>query len=211
MLPPTNTPPLQLCILLAKDSPATFDSTPARIEREGNGLDTAIRKFRMVAYLWQAFTAEQMVRNKMQRRCFRFEEEWTTGTANYRDREQSTMRSEAKIHVIRSNSTLAELRDPDRAQQNQQGSATGDLYNIAGAAVKEYFKPAPGQHIYASVLLLDAHWDKGLNMIVGHAALGGSFGNIHMGIFGSQALHSYPSTFEDVVPAFTDCTRTDTN
>lgn len=174
-------------------------------------METAIRKFRMAAYLWQAFTTEQMVRNKMQRRCFRFEEEWQTGTASYRDREQNTMRNEAKIHVIRSSRTLAEIRDPNRAQQNQKGSATGDLYNIAGEAVKEYFKPAQGQHIYASVLILDAHWDRKLNMITGHAALGGSFGNIHMGIFGSQALHAYPSTFEEVVPAFTDCTRTNTN
>lgn len=211
MLPPTSAPPLQLCILLAKDSPATFDSTPARIEREGNGLDTAIRKFRMAAYLWQAFTAEQMVRNKLQRRCFRFEEEWQTGTTNYRDRELQTMRNEAKIHVIRSNRTLAEFRDPNRAQQNSKASSSGDLYNIAADALKEHFKPVPGQHIYASVLLLDAHWDKNLNLITAHAALGGQHGNIHMGIFGSQALHAYPSTFEDVVPAFTDCTRTDTN
>jgi len=51
MLPTLTNPPLQLVILLGKDSPGTFDAVPSRIEREGNGLDTAIRKFRMAAYL----------------------------------------------------------------------------------------------------------------------------------------------------------------
>lgn len=56
MTPLLCTPPLQLVILLAKDSPGTFDATPGRIEKEGNGLEIAIQKFRMAAYLWQAFT-----------------------------------------------------------------------------------------------------------------------------------------------------------
>ena len=30
----------------------------------------------MAAYLWQAFTAEQMNRNGFGRRCYRYEEEW---------------------------------------------------------------------------------------------------------------------------------------
>ena len=111
MIPPVGAPPLQLAIILAKDSPGTFDAVPARIEREGNGLEIAIRKFRMAAYLWQAFTAEQMWRNKLGRRTFRFEEEWTTGAANHRDRENGTLRSEARIHVIRTDKTVAELRD----------------------------------------------------------------------------------------------------
>src|SRR3569833_1703942 len=71
MLPPTSSPPLQLAILLAKDSPGTFDAIPTRVEQENNTLETAIRKFRLAAYLWQAFTAEQMWRNKLGRRAFR--------------------------------------------------------------------------------------------------------------------------------------------
>ncbi|TGO68629.1 hypothetical protein BOTNAR_0022g00370 [Botryotinia narcissicola] len=48
-------------------------------------------------------------------------------------------------------------------------------------------------------------------MITGHAALGGGGGELQLAIFGSQALQSYPSTLEEVVPAFSDCTTTDTN
>ncbi|XDG04855.1 hypothetical protein ABKA04_004470 [Annulohypoxylon sp. FPYF3050] len=211
MVPPMNSPPLQLAILLAKDSPGTFDAVPARVEREGNSLDTAIRKFRMAAYLWQAFTAEQMWRNKLGRRVFRFEEEWTTGTCNYRDRETGMMRSEARIHVIRSDKTMAEIRDLDIAQQNPNASKKGDLYGIAADALKNYFKPLPGQTQYVSVLILDSHWDTESKIVTGHAALGGNSGDMHMAIFGSHALQSYPTSFEEVVPAFTDCTPTDTN
>ncbi|KAI1773761.1 putative peptidase family-domain-containing protein [Hypoxylon cercidicola] len=211
MVPPMNAPPLQLAIVVAKDSPCTFDAVPARVEREGNGLETAIRKFRMAAYMWQAFTAEQMWRNKFGRRVFRFEEEWTTGTCNYRDREIGTMRSEARIHVIRSDKTLAEIRDLEVAQQNSKATRKGDLYGIAAEAVKNYFKPLPGQTQYVSVLLLDAHWDTAAKTITGHAALGGNAGDLHLAIFGSHCMQSYPTSFEEVVPAFSDCTPTDTN
>ncbi|KAI9147857.1 zinc metalloproteinase [Paramyrothecium foliicola] len=211
MLPTGNAPPLQLAILVAKDSPATFDAVPARVEREGNGLETAIRKFRMAAYLWQAFTAEQMWRNKLGRRVFRFEEEWTTGSVNHRDLENGTMRSEARIHIIRSDKTLAEIRDLNKAQQYNKATDKNALYGIAADAVKQYFNPLPGQKLYVSVLLLDAHWDKGAQTIVGHAALGGNAGDLQLAIFGSHCLQSYPASFEEVVPAFTDCTPTDTN
>lgn len=210
MLPPMGAPPVHLAILLAKDSPGTFDATPARAEREGNGLDTAIRKFRMAAYLWQAFTAEQMWRNRLGRRTFRFEEEWTQGSANYRDREMGAMRSEARIHVIRTDKTRAELRDLDRAQQNKQAKDSGALYSIAADAVRAYFQPKAGQTLHVSVLLLDAHWDQAAKTITGHAALGGSAGDLRLAVFGSHCLQSYPTSFEEVVPAFTDCTPTDT-
>lgn len=211
MIPPVGAPPLQLAILLAKDSPGTFDAAPTRIEREGNGLDIAIRKFRMAAYLWQAFTAEQMWRNKFGRRAFRFEEEWTTGAANHRDRETGTLRSEARVHVIRTEKTMAELRDLNLAQQNPDAADAGGLYSITADAVRDHFKPLPGQKLYVSVLLLDAHWDTSSKTILGHAALGGSAGDLHLGIFGSHCLQSYPASMEEVVPAFTDCTPTDTN
>lgn len=211
MLPVTNSPPLQLAILVAKDSPETFDASPARVEKEGNGLEMAVKKFRMAAYLWQAFTSEQMWRNKLGRRAFRFDEEWTTGSANYRDQENGTMRSEARVHIIRSDKTLAEIRDLNKAQQNEKATDKGALYGIASEAVRKYFNPLPGQKLYVSCLLLDSHWDTAAKTVTGHAALGGGDGDLQLAIFGSHCLHSYPSTFEEVVPAFTDCTPTDTN
>ncbi|KUJ10604.1 uncharacterized protein LY89DRAFT_700567 [Mollisia scopiformis] len=211
MIPPQSGPPVQLVILLASDSPATFDAPPGRIEKEGNGLDVAIQKFRMTGYLWQAFTAENMSRNKLQRRTFRMEEEWVTGTSNYRDRQNKTMRSEAKVHIVRCDKTVKEIQDIERAQQNPNGTKTGDLLTIAAEAMKNYFQPLPNQTQLCAVLLLDSHWDKERNLIRGHAAVTGSAHGVNVALFGSHALHSYPSCFEEIVPAFTDCTPTDTN
>lgn len=78
-------------------------------------------------------------------------------------------------------------------------------------AVKQHFRPAQGQKQYISLLILDSHWDTRAKTITGHAALGGGAGEFQLAIFGSHALQSYPSCIEEVVPAFMDCTRTNTN
>ncbi|KAI1039748.1 hypothetical protein LB505_004621 [Fusarium chuoi] len=92
----------------------------------------------MAAYLWQAFTSEQMWRNKLGRRAFRFDEEWTTGSANYRDQENGTMRSEARVHIIRSDKTLAEIRDLNKAQQNEKATDKGALNTSTRCQGKSY-------------------------------------------------------------------------
>ena len=92
-----------------------------RMQREGNGLDLAVKKFRMAAYLWQAFTGEQMNRYKFGRRCFRFEDSWEPGTLSYQDWGTNQFRTQAKVHVIRSNKSVAEIRDLERAQQYTPG------------------------------------------------------------------------------------------
>lgn len=209
MIPTTSTPPLQLAIILGKDSAGTYDAMPARAEREGNDLQLAIRKFRMAAYLWQAFTAEQMWRQKLGRRSFRFEEEWAMGTTNYRDRENGTMRSEARVHIIRSEKTVAEIRALGMTGFAGEGHGKNAMLELAADAVRGHFKSLPGQKHYVSALFIDAHWSSESNYVAGHAASGGSSGDLEIGIFGSHYLHSYPSCLEEVVPAFTDCTPLD--
>lgn len=210
-LPLNSSPPLQLCILVAKDSPETYDAVPERVQKEGNGMATAIRKFRMAAYLWQAFTAEQMNRNGFGRRCYRYEEEWQPGTMTWRDFQSGTMRNEAKIHIVRVDKTVKEIQDLDIAQQYEPAKKKGELFSIATDAVRAYFGPRPGQRQYVSCMFLDTHWDKKVGTVRGHAALGGGDDTIKLAIFGSHCLQSYPAHIEEVVPAFSDCTRTDTN
>ena len=210
-LPLISSPPLHLCILVAKDSPETYDAVPERVQKEGNGLATAIRKFRMAAYLWQAFTAEQMNRNGFGRRCYRYEEEWQHGTLTWRDLQDGQMRNEAKIHIVRLNKTVKEIQDLDIAQQYEPAKKKGELFTIATDAVRAYFGPRPGQRQYVSCMFLDAHWDRKIGTVRGHAALGGGDDTIKLAIFGSHCLQSYPAHIEEVVPAFSDCTRTDTN
>ncbi|KAH6534498.1 hypothetical protein HBI07_145730 [Parastagonospora nodorum] len=209
-LPLNQSPPLQLAIILGHDSPGTYDAPPERIQREGNGLELAIKKFRMAAYLWQAFTGEQMNRYGFGRRCFRFEDAWEPGTLSYQDWGNTEYRTQAKIHVIRSKRSVAEIRDLERAQQYGPGSRKGELFDIAAEAVKDYFHIAPGSKQYVSCMFLDSTWDTQEKTIRGHAALGGGMAELGLGIFGSQALHSYPSSIEEVFQAFHDCTRTDT-
>jgi hypothetical protein len=209
-LPLNQSPPLQLAIILGHDSPGTYDAPPERIQREGNGLELAIKKFRMAAYLWQAFTGEQMNRYGFGRRCFRFEDAWEPGTLSYQDWGNTEYRTQAKIHVIRSKRSVAEIRDLERAQQYGPGSKKGELFDIAAEAVKDYFHIAPGSKQYVSCMFLDSTWDTQEKTIRGHAALGGGMAELGLGIFGSQALHSYPSSIEEVFQAFHDCTRTDT-
>jgi hypothetical protein len=209
-LPLDNAPPLQLAIIIGRDSPGTFDTTPDRKQREGNSLELAVKKFKMSAYLWQAFTGEQMQRNGFGRRCFRFDEEWQPGTLSYQDWNSGELRNEAKVHIIRSSKTVAEIRDLDLAQQYDKAGKKGDLFGIALEAVKQYFKTPPGQKRYVSCLFLDSHWDPKVKTVRGHAALGGGDGELQLAIFGSHALHTYPSSIEEVWQAFSDCTRTDT-
>ncbi|KAL9085945.1 MAG: hypothetical protein Q9159_004445 [Coniocarpon cinnabarinum] len=212
-LPYVSAPPLDLVILLGRDSKGEFDAVPERKAREGNGLDTAVKKFKMAAYLWQAFTGEQMNRNGFGRRCFRFDEDWQKGTLSCRDADAGVMRNEARIHVVRSDKTVAQLRDPEVAQQNKSAKKQGDLFTYAGEAVRKYFGDSigNGRTRYVTVLLLDSHWDTKRQLVLGHAALGGGGDGLQLAVFGSHALQSYPTCLEEVVPAFTDCTRTDTN
>ncbi|KAF1835389.1 hypothetical protein BDW02DRAFT_292423 [Decorospora gaudefroyi] len=209
-LPLSHSPPLQLAVILGHDSPGTYDAPPERIQREGNTLDLALKKFRMAAYLWQAFTGEQMNRYGFGRRCFRFEDAWEPGTLSYQDWENNQYRTQAKIHIIRSTKSVAEIRDLERAQQYGPGSKKGELFDIALEACRDYFQPTPGQKHYVSCLFIDSQWDTHSNTVRGHAALGGGNGEIQLAIFGSHALHSYPSSIEEVFQAFQDCTRTDT-
>ncbi|RJE16851.1 zinc metalloproteinase, partial [Aspergillus sclerotialis] len=99
----------------------------------------------MAAYLWQAFTGEQMFRNNFGRRCFRFEEEWQTGTLSRRDAANGQMRNEAKIHIVRTDKTVAELRDLDIAQQYGPATKKDALFKIAKEAVQKHFQLRPGQ------------------------------------------------------------------
>ncbi|KAF2702640.1 hypothetical protein K504DRAFT_475111 [Pleomassaria siparia CBS 279.74] len=209
-LPMNSLPPLQLAIILGSDSPETYDAVPDRIQREGNGLELATKKFRMAAYLWQAFTGEQMNRHGFGRRCFRFEDAWEPGTLSFQDWGTGKFRTQAKIHIIRSSKTVAEIRDLNLAQQYEKATRNGELFGIAAEAVTGHFKPTPGQKLYVSCLFLDSRWDPEEKTIRGHAALGGGVGDLQLGIFGSHALQSYPSSIEEVWQAFQDCTRTDT-
>lgn len=210
-VPLLQNPPLHLALILGSDSPGTYDCPRYKMEKEGNGLDLAIKKVRLAGYMMSAFTNEQMNRHGFGHRTFRLHEEYDRDTLSNRD--GRGLRSTAVVHVIRSSHTVAEIRDPNRAQQNGNGTDTGALYGFALDAINKHGIPFKdqGEDVMVAAIFVDTHWDKQLNLVLGHAALGGGAGHIKLAIFGSHSLHAWPSCLEEVVPAFMDETRTDTN
>ncbi|KAI1180984.1 metallopeptidase [Nemania sp. FL0916] len=211
MFDPKNAPPLQLAILVAKDSPHGVVDAPAANREEADGLEMAIRKFRTAAYLWQSFTAEQMEKNGLGRRTFRFDEEWTNGTSHPRDFYDHAMRSEARVHIIRLHKTVAEIHDLEATQQDSDATKKSELVDVAAAALKNHFRmTTPGQKQYVATLVLDSHRDSKEKLAMGHGAFGGQASDdLHLAMFGSHCLQYYPSTICDVGKAFGDCSPTD--
>jgi hypothetical protein len=204
-VPLLQNPPLSLVILIGSDSPATFDVPPEK--RGQNTLDIAIRKLRTAGYMWQAFCAEQMHRHGMGRRTFRLEEAWLPDTVS--GQEQDVMRNTARVHVIRSKHTVAEIRDVRRAQQSEHNEEHVE-------SLFDYFLDDLNRHppfdkpCTVAGLILDSHWDVKNQLSLGHTALGGGTEHTALGVFGSHLLHAWPTCIEDIVPSFMNNTKTDT-
>lgn len=210
-----NVPKIHMCVLVGRDSPALFDC-PMDKMYEGNSLTTAIKKLRVGGRIMQAFTQDEMNKNMCGKRCFRFVEENTLSTVSYQEEMAKAKRSEIKIHVIKSNHSVAEIRDANYAQQNSKATEAGKLFDFALEALKNSGGPFSDEATantpaLAAVLILDAHWDRAANLIRGHAALGGGTDRIKLAIFGSQGLHSWPMNWESIHKAFTDCTPLSTD
>lgn len=207
--PLTQNKPIHLCLIVAKDSPLKFDSPRSQIAKEGgNDLNLAIKKLRIAARLMQAYTNEQMLRNGFGHRVMNFVEEFAYDT---QFKSYQTMRNTVKVHVVRSQRSLKEIRDPNVAQQNSKGNNTGALFGWAMDALRDYGGPFAPQEppVQAACIYLDGHWDG--KLILGHAALGGGDDNIKLAIFGSHGLYSWPTCMEDIVPYFLDPTKTSLN
>jgi len=201
-VPLLQNPPLHLVVIVGKDSPLRYDDVPNCSEPPT--LETAIRKFRMAAYLWQAYTGAEMNALGFGHRTFRLDEAWLPDTLS---RVDTPRRSTAKISVLRSSYSVAQIRDPDRAQQNKGGKASKGLFDIAIETLKAN-EEFPGERSHVAALFLDSTWDRARSLISGHAALGSAdAGGFSLGIFGSHSLFAWPSCLEAMVPAFND-TRT---
>ncbi|CDO95511.1 unnamed protein product [Kluyveromyces dobzhanskii CBS 2104] len=208
-VPLLQNPPIHLCLLVGKDSPLKYDAPASQIRKEGgNGLDLAVKKLRTAARIMQAFTNEQMVRNGLGQRTFQFVEEYTKDTLLGDDQWRNTV----KIHILRSEKTTAQLRDANIAQQNKDAKDAGGLFGIAMQELERYGAPFNDSSTtsQAAVMFLDSHWDRKLNLITAHAALGGGTNKIKLAIFGSHGLYSWPTCFQDIVPYYLDDTKTST-
>ena len=216
-VPLLQTPPLHLAILVAKDSPLLIDCPPGKqggISSAHASLDAAVAKLRMTAYMWQAFTADDMHSKGLGRRSFRLEEEWMADTvsqefcnaANEDALWNGAMRGSARVHIVPSEKTVAELRDANVAQQNPNGRRRDDLHKYFNAALQKYGGPftASARPVVAG-LILDSHYSLQQDLILGHAAIGCHQPEaISLGVLGSHLTYSWPRFVEEVTSCFLD-------
>lgn len=211
-VPLLQTPPLHLAIMIAKDSPLLIDCPPNKrgaISSAHSDLDAAVKKFRMTAYMWQALTAEDLRSKHLGRRSFRLEEEWADETLSREFLKNPTvtrMSSTAKIHLIRSEKTVAEIRDAQVAQQNEQGQRRDDLHKYFEESLKKHGGPfTASAHPIVAGLILDSSFSAEQNLILGHAALGCSnTQGLSLGVFGSHLTYSWPRFLEEVPGSLLD-------
>ncbi|KAE8363837.1 putative peptidase family-domain-containing protein [Aspergillus caelatus] len=213
-IPLLQLPPLHLAVLVAKDSPLLIDCPPAKyggISTAHSTLNAAISKLRMSAYMWQALTAEDFRQKGLGRRSFRLEEEWSPNTTMQTEHQatpgtNSHMGTVAKVHIIRSDKTIAELRDADVAQQNPRGRDRDALHRYFEAALAKSGPPFESScRPVVAGLILDAHYSTEQSMIMGHAALGcHKPDGISLGIFGSHLTYSWPRFLEEVPACLID-------
>lgn len=217
-IPLLQLPPLHLAILVAKDSPLLTDCPPAKyggISTAHSGIDAAISKLRMAAYMWQALTAEDFRQKGLGRRSFRLEEEWALNTTTRAAHQAAPgdhkhMGSVAKVHIIRSEKTVEELRDVNCAQQNSSGHDRDALHRYFETALLNAGAPfQSGSRPVVAGLVLDAHYSAEKGLILAHAALGCHKPNgLSLGIFGSHLTYSWPRFVEEVPACLEDLTLT---
>lgn len=215
-VPLLQTPPLHLAIMIAKDSPLVTDCPSYKaggISSAHSGLDAAVSKLRVAAYMWQALTAEDMWVKGLGRRSFRLEEEWAQDTTsrtriNRHLNHGRGMASVAKVHLIRTDKTVAELQDKEVAQQNKNATRANDLHKYFEDALKAHggVFDSSNKPVVAG-LILDSHYHMEDNILLGHAALGcHKADGLSLGIFGSHLTYSWPRFFEEIPSCLTDTT-----
>lgn len=208
-VPLLQRPPLHLAIMIAKDSPLMIDCPPSKfgsLSSAHSSLQAAIAKFRVTAYMWQAFTAEEMRSNGLGRRSFRLEEEWARDTLSSTFANQDFMQSTAKVHLIRSDKTVAELRDHQWAQQNSSASRPDGLHSVFTQDLLAHGAPftVESQPVVAG-MILDSHYDPAAKLITAHAALGSHDPRgLSLGIFGSHLTYSWPRFVEEISDCLLD-------
>ncbi|KAJ2809413.1 hypothetical protein H4R20_000138 [Coemansia guatemalensis] len=201
MEPFTDKPALRLAVIIGKDSPKTFDAPPDSRGPGKNDLDAAIRKLRCSAYLWQAFMAEQMRREGFGFRTFNLEENYEKDTMFSDDKQRMT----AKVHVVRSTRTVAEIRAESYAQQWKP--LVGEKHKPLGQmelAQEALLKTGWFNDHNVVCLILDSQWDKKRGIVVGHGAVGSQSRNRRLAVYGSYTTHAWPGNMHEVPARFLD-------
>lgn len=205
-VPLLQLPPLHLAVLVARDSPLLIDCPSVKrgaISSTHGSLEAAISKFRLTAYMWQALTAADSHSKDLGRRSFRLDEEWGANTTRSA---ASSLRCCPKVHIVKTEKSISELRNANYAQQNQQATHPNTLLKIFEDALKTHGAPFETYtRPVVAGLILDSTFSIGENLIVGHTALGCHRPDgLSLGIFGSHLTYSWPRFMEEVPACLMD-------
>jgi len=181
--------PLHLVIYLTKNSPNQFDMDPRSKQFEKNDLNSAIKRFKTIARLWQAFNSEQLNKYNLGYKSFRLEED-THG--------------EVIINIVQSNKY--DLNDLHTRNEM-------DVYNIAFDSIEKsnMISKKTKNKLHIAALILDTHYDPISKRLLGNASLGGGNENIRLGLFGSHLTHSWPESEKELIWRLTDRNVIDLN
>lgn len=217
-------PPLHLAILVADDSDLTIDYQPSRSHPHFNfkgSVDTAINRFRMTVYMWQAMIAEDMRMKGLGRRSFRLDEDWgiDTTSATFLNAvhhadiwDAGAARLTAKVHVIRSEHTMKEIRNPKIAHDNPLGKNKKRLHDWFAEALQ-----VSGIGVFTNSarpivagMIIDSHWEQEDLFVHGHTAMGSHNAlGLSLCVMGSHLVHSWPEHVEYINTHLTDASRPD--
>lgn len=215
-------PPLHLAIMVASDSHLVIDHQPSRFHPQfgdKSSVDTAINSLRMMVYMWQAMIAEDMRMKGLGRRSFRLDEDWgiDTTSATFLNAvreadiwEARAARMTAKVHVIRSEHTMREIKNPRIAQDNPLGRNKKRLHDWFAEALQ-----ASGMGIFTDSarpivagLIIDSQWVQEDLFTHGHTALGSHNGfGLSLCVMGSHLVHSWPEHVEHINSCLIDASR----
>lgn len=238
-LPLLQTPPLHLAVLVAADSPLLMDCPPhkaAGISSAHAGLDAAVRKLRMAAYMWQAGTAEDMRGKGLGRRAFRLEEEWGRGVdtvssafvnaaceldhdpssfaagAEEGGGECSPYAATAKVHVVRTERTVAELRNAGNRMKLRDWFCDALVKHHSGGDVSG--GPFAGPDTVVAGLVLDSHYSAAQDAVLANPVMPPQGvekdprSGIALAAFGSHTCWAWPRFVEEVAACLLDSTTT---
>jgi putative peptidase family protein len=193
--PMISCPAIKLVIVHAKDS--KYAKMSLRTS-ETTDLSIAKAKFRMAAYLWQIFCAEQMGSRENPRRTFQLENEWRESTLFSEDIHTEEMRNEAPIHVVSLEETLDEVTNM---------SETKFVSSVETALAKR-FGISARQATHYCCLFMDSEWNHNKQGLKRGFAYGGpgviNGKNIKLAIYGDHLLPYYPSSIDRVTATFSD-------
>ncbi|KAK7704173.1 hypothetical protein SLS64_008731 [Diaporthe eres] len=215
-------PPLHLAMMIGSDSDLDIDFEPSKALpglEDKSSIDSAINRFRMTAYLWQAMIAEDMRMKGLGRRSFRLDEDWGIDTTSARFLhavrqadiwEAGAARYTARIHLIKSEHTVAEITDAKIAQDNPLGKNKKRLHTWFAEALQTSglgIFTGSARPIVAG-LIVDSRWVQEDLFVHGHAAMGSHNPiGVSLAVMGSHLEYSWPQYLEEINTYMMDASR----